>query len=216
VLRRPGVAAAVFPDGPERDVYNNAVLERGLGTAAREEAVQAMEAAYAARGVDRFAAWVHETDRLTAALLERRGYSVSEMTRAMGMDLAAIRLPRPDIELGPPDWKEYLRIGGLPPGLLAGIHPSAFHVVIGRLDGQSVAAGIALDIDGDCGIYNIGTLEHARRRGLGTAVTAALVHDARDRGCQTASLQSTAMAEGIYAAVGFRDLGRILEYAPRG
>ena len=87
MLRRPGVAAAVFPDGPERDVYNNAVLERGLGTAAREEAVQAMEAAYAARGVDRFAAWVHETDRLTAALLERRGYSVSEMTRAMGMGL---------------------------------------------------------------------------------------------------------------------------------
>ena len=31
------------------------------------------------------------------------------------------------------------------------------------------------------------------------------------RGCQTASLQSTQMAEGVYAAVGFSDLGRILE-----
>jgi hypothetical protein len=31
-------------------------------------------------------------------------------------------------------------------------------------------------------------------------------------GCSTASLQSTEMAERIYAEVGFRDLGRILEY----
>jgi hypothetical protein len=34
------------------------------------------------------------------------------------------------------------------------------------------------------------------------------------RGCSTASLQSTAMAERVYAAAGFRDLGRILEYVP--
>jgi len=45
-------------------------------------------------------------------------------------------------------------------------------------------------------------------------VTALLVHDAAARGCRTASLQSTAMAERVYAAVGFRDLGRILEYVP--
>jgi len=214
VTRLPGVTAAFFPEGPERGVYNNAVLERGLEAAARGAAVEAMETAYAAAGVDRFAAWVHETDRPMAADLERRGYALSETTRAMGMDLAAIRLPRPEIELGPPDWGEYVRIGELPPGLLDGIDPAAFHVVVGRLDGESVAAGIALDLDGDCGIYNVGTLAHARRRGMGTAVTAALVHDARDRGCETASLQSTPVAERIYAAVGFRDLGRILEYAP--
>jgi predicted GNAT family acetyltransferase len=56
------------------------------------------------------------------------------------------------------------------------------------------------------------TVEAARRRGLGTALTACHVHDAADRGCATASLQSTPMAERVYAAVGFRDLGRFLEY----
>jgi predicted GNAT family acetyltransferase len=40
------------------------------------------------------------------------------------------------------------------------------------------------------------------------------VHDALARGCRTASVQSTKMAERIYAAVGFRDLGQILEYVP--
>jgi hypothetical protein len=73
----------------------------------------------------------------------------------------------------------------------------------------------AFDHCGDCGIYNVGTLEHARRRGFRTALTALRVHEARARGCQTASVQSTEMAERVYAAVGFRDLGRILEYVPR-
>ena len=74
---------------------------------------------------------------------------------------------------------------------------------------------MAFDHGDDCRIYNIGTLAQARRRGLGSAVTALLLHDALARGCQTASLQSTEMAERVYATVGFRDLGRILEYAPR-
>jgi predicted GNAT family acetyltransferase len=60
-------------------------------------------------------------------------------------------------------------------------------------------------------VYNMSTREGARRRGLGAALTARVVHDAVARGCSTASLQSTAMAERIYAAVGFRDLGRFLE-----
>ena len=63
-------------------------------------------------------------------------------------------------------------------------------------------------------MFNMSTIEAARRRGLGTALTARHVHDAVDRGCSTASLQSTAMAERVYAAVGFRDLGRFLEYVP--
>jgi predicted GNAT family acetyltransferase len=77
-----------------------------------------------------------------------------------------------------------------------------------------VATALAFDEGTDCGIYNVGTVEHARRRGLGTALTVALLCDAADRGCHTASLQSTPMAERVYANVGFRDLGRILEFTP--
>jgi predicted GNAT family acetyltransferase len=58
------------------------------------------------------------------------------------------------------------------------------------------------------------TLEAARRRGLGSALRARYVHDALERGCSTASLQSTPLAERVYKAVGFRDLGRFLEYVP--
>jgi predicted GNAT family acetyltransferase len=64
------------------------------------------------------------------------------------------------------------------------------------------------------GVFNVSTLEPARRRGLGTAITAWLLRDALGRGCSTARLQSPAMAARNYAAVGFRDLGRIIEYVP--
>ena len=92
-------------------------------------------------------------------------------------------------------------------------HPTAFHVLVVRLAGENVAAAISLDFRGDCGIYNVATLQHARRRGLGTALTALHVQRAGAHGCSTATLQPTATAERVYARVGFHDLGRILEYA---
>jgi ribosomal protein S18 acetylase RimI-like enzyme len=173
-----------------------------------------MEAAYAAGGVDRFAAWVHETDAALRADLEARGYTLDTTTRAMGMALDDLRVAPPELELDAPEWPAYvawLESVGVPPGLLAGADPREFHLLIAR---GAVATALAFDLGDDCGIYNVGTLEHARRRGLGTALTARLLHDARARGRRTASLQATAMAERLYAALGFRDLGRILEFVP--
>jgi GNAT superfamily N-acetyltransferase len=212
--RHAGVAAAVFPDGPERTVFNNALLERGLSPHERSDAIDAMEAAYADEGIDRFAAWVHESDPAMRRDLERLGYTVEESTRSMGMPLDDDALSRPEIPLAPPDWGEHLRLLGVPAGFLASADPTVYHVVLARLDGETVATAIAYDLDGDCGIYNVVTLEQARRRGLATAVTALQLHDARARGCETASLQATPMAERLYAAAGFHDLGRILEYVP--
>jgi GNAT superfamily N-acetyltransferase len=215
VRRLPGAAAAVFPNAPEAAVYNNAVIERGLSRAEGEAAVDAVEAAYAEAGVTRFAAWAHESDRRLRATLERRGYVVDEVTRAMGAELDGVDLPRPDVDLGPADWREHLRIVGVPPGFLAGVDPRAFHVLVARLGGAGVATALAFDHEGDCGLSNVVTLEHARRRGLATALTALHLDAARRRGCVTASLQSSPAAERVYTAAGFRDLGRILEYARR-
>jgi GNAT superfamily N-acetyltransferase len=135
----------------------------------------------------------------------------------MVMSLDDIPPALPEVELGPLEWDEYLeylRIVGVPAGLLSSVNPSAFHILAARLAGENVATAIAFDHDGDCGIFNMSTLETARRRGLGTALTARHVHDAIERGSSTASVQSTPMAERVYAAAGFRDLGRFLEYVP--
>src|SRR3954452_21676800 len=88
VVRGAGVAAGVFPAEPQRGVYNNAVLERGLGACARAAAVDAMEAAYASAGIPRFAAWVHESDAAMREDVEARGYTLQESTCAMGLALS--------------------------------------------------------------------------------------------------------------------------------
>jgi len=212
----PGVTAAVFPAGFERTVYNNALLEPGLDRGGRATALDAVEAAYAAAGISGFAAWVHENDQPMRAALEQRGYVLDTTTRAMGMNLDDIAGPGPEVALGPATWAEYLALDGLPPDFLREADHAAFHVLAARIDGEMVAAALAYNFGDDCGIYNVGTVEKARRRGLGTALTAAQVHDARARGCKTASLQSTRIAERVYGAVGFRDLGRILEYVQAG
>lgn len=214
VIRSPGVAAAVFPDGPERAFLNNALLERQLSASGRADALAVMEEAYARAGITRFAAWVHETDEAMRADLQAADYAVAETTRAMGMALRDLPVPRPEICLVAPEWSEYLRIVGVPPDFARRADHGVFHVLIAAVDGTGAATAMSFDRGDDSGIYNVATLEHARRRGLGTALTALLAHDAMARGCRTATLQSTPMAEGIYAALGFRDLGRILEYVP--
>jgi predicted GNAT family acetyltransferase len=102
---------------------------------------------------------------------------------------------------------------GAPPGLYAGVDPARFQVLVSRRGDECPAMALGFAGEGDYGIYNVSTLEHARRRGLATALTARLAHDAAARGYLTATLQSTEMAERVYASVGFRDLGRILEFS---
>jgi GNAT superfamily N-acetyltransferase len=210
----PHVTVAVFPNEPEQSIYNNAILERELAPTERAAALEEMEELYAAARVSRFAAWVHETDVAMHEELRRRGYRVDTATRAMGMSLDGVSLPRSDIELATPGWREHLRLIDVSSALLRGFDLAALHLLVARRDGENVATGFAFDHDCDCGIYNVGTLERARRHGLGTALTSTLVQAAIGRGCRTASLQSTPMAERMYALVGFRDLGRIVEYMP--
>ena len=74
----------------------------------RTRAVERMEAAYASAGIDRFAAWVHESDERMRHELEARGYTLDTATRAMGMVVSDVRLPRPELDL------EAGRLAGLP------------------------------------------------------------------------------------------------------
>ena len=129
-----GVAVAVFPEGPERSVYNNALVERGLEEDERVDAVNLAEMVYATAGIERFAVWAHESEEALRRLLLSRGYALDTATRAMGLTLDAIRLPRPEVDLGPPDWREYVRLLGLPSSYLADADPAAYEVRIGRLE----------------------------------------------------------------------------------
>ena len=213
VHRLRNVDVAVFPNGPERSIYNNAVLARSITAAECDVAVDVLEDRYAAAGVSGHAVWMHEDDDDGRDVLERRGYRIVTSTRSMGMQRTEFRDPRTAIERAPAGWLEHKRNIGVDAELLRHLAQSAFSLLVAVDGGTSVATGLSFDRGGDCGIYNVTTVERARRRGIGAALTAELLRAAWRRGCETATLQSTPIAEGVYSSIGFRDLGRIIEYS---
>jgi ribosomal protein S18 acetylase RimI-like enzyme len=213
VHRLPGVDVAVFTAGPERDVFNNAVLHHGLAAPERRAAIEAMAETYADAGVTAYAAWVHDDDTPMLDDLAERGFTHQETTWAMGRALEGVR-PSGNLGHDASDWLDYLRVLELPPGLLTDADPSDFQVVVERLDGEPSSTGMTFDHDGDCGIFNVATLEAARGRGLASSVVASLLGRAAARGCTTATLQSTELARGVYSRQGFQEVGRILEHGP--
>jgi ribosomal protein S18 acetylase RimI-like enzyme len=217
LVRADAFAAGVFPNGPERDVFNNVLIRRGLGRVERGQAIDDLRSVYSKAGIDRFAAWAHDSDSQLRAELLARGFKLEESSRLMAMSLEGIELQPGEIEVERFDWQRYLaylRSEGLPEGLLSGVDPDAYHVFGIRVGGTDAATAIAFDHDGDCGIFNMGTLEPFRRRGLGTALLTRHLQEGAERGCSTASLQATPIAEGVYRSVGFQDLGHFFEYVP--
>jgi GNAT superfamily N-acetyltransferase len=79
----------------------------------------------------------------------------------------------------------------------------AEHGELGQL-----STGRTLPLDGVTEVMGVATLPSARRQGLGAAVTAALVDDARELGLDTVFLTASSPdVARIYAGIGFRPLG---------
>jgi ribosomal protein S18 acetylase RimI-like enzyme len=77
----------------------------------------------------------------------------------------------------------------------------------GNADGP-LAAGSAQPHGDVTEISGVGTLPHARGRGLATAVTSRLVVDARERGAEVVFLSAAdATVAAIYGRLGFREVG---------
>ena len=75
-------------------------------------------------------------------------------------------------------------------------------------DGATVAGHVVLDVNGAvAGIYDMGVLPGARRRGLGRSLTLAVVSRARAAGCASLTLNATGEGEPLYRTVGFESLG---------
>ena len=213
VHRLPHVSVAVFADQPEQSIYNNAILGHGL---ARPSAPP------------HWRRWRLCTPRQTSALSPPG--STKRIVGCVTSSRAAATPSTPrHARWGCRSTTSHCRgprsSSHQPHGastcassasrrLLRDLDPAALHLLVAQRGGESVATAFGFDHEGDCGIYNVGTLAHSRRRGFGTALTATLLHDALARGCRTASLQSTPAAERMYGALGFRDLGRIIEYTP--
>lgn len=76
---------------------------------------------------------------------------------------------------------------------------------VGYLDGEPVATATVFLTDGVAGLYFVMTVPEARRRGVGAAITSAVLRDARDSGSQYAVLGSSPAGRSVYEGLGFRE-----------
>jgi predicted GNAT family acetyltransferase len=91
---------------------------------------------------------------------------------------------------------------------------SPVRTVVARLDGRLVASAQGIDVGAAVAIYNVATLEEARGRGIGAAVTMAVVREAMAGGARFGVLESSAMGHAVYQRIGFRDIASLRVYGP--
>jgi GNAT superfamily N-acetyltransferase len=83
---------------------------------------------------------------------------------------------------------------------------------VGYLDRQPVSCS-GLIFTGDvAGIYWVGTLAAQRKLGLGAAITAHAVREARRRGFSRVCLQASELGAPVYRRMGFREIGTYLRF----
>jgi ribosomal protein S18 acetylase RimI-like enzyme len=89
-------------------------------------------------------------------------------------------------------------------------HIAAF---VAYVDGAPVSCAMTLVSHGVAGVFYVATVESARRRGLGDALTRMAARAGFDLGARAAWLGASEMGADLYRRIGFSDLGTtIVEY----
>ena len=79
-------------------------------------------------------------------------------------------------------------------------------VYAGYVDGRPVSASLGFAAGTTVGVYNVATLEGARGRGYGGAMTRHAIAEGRRAGATVAILQSSTMGRPVYESMGFREI----------
>ena len=90
--------------------------------------------------------------------------------------------------------------------------------LVAEADAEIASYVVAIDAADEGEILNLAVAEGGRRRGLGRALVQAIVDALAERGVRQVYLEvreSNAPARGLYAAFGFKDVGRRKAYYRR-
>lgn len=210
---------------PSHPVISNAAFRSNEDVDAGELIVRAKDF-FTARGRG-FSVWLRANqpadEDLASAASEAGLQLVFEMPEmVLGSPVEELPLPN-GVELRPLSearqaedyWKvaaaSYASIG-FPPevfggyGNHAGLLAENLAAFVAYLDGEPVSIAMTIVSHGVAGIYWVGSLEQARGRGLGRAVTAAATNAGFELGAKLASLQASTMGKPIYEAMGYETL----------
>jgi hypothetical protein len=171
-----------------------------------------------------FSVWVRAEqgeDRDLTAAAEEAGlktvYGMPEMVLRERLEPVS---PPPDVELSqlsepghaPDFWrvaKAAYATNGFPPEVFAGytrhegLLAENVATFVAYLDDEPVSIAMTIVSQGVAGIYWVGSVEAARGKGLGRAVTVAATNAGFDLGADIAALQASPMGEPIYLSLGY-------------
>ena len=85
------------------------------------------------------------------------------------------------------------------------VHRDKCALYLAYYDGQAVACGLVLMHGDVASLHVIATLQEFRNKGLGAAVTHALLLHAQQKGCKQAVLLASALGRPVYERLGFKE-----------
>lgn len=216
VLNLPGaIQATAAPIRPWYSIFNSVVVTDASELGGH---LQNLTSFYRRAGSHAWAVWVPPWLEGLDAPLASFGLKVDSTPLLMAAGIEEVDLePRTELDLMRDPTAEVvagvndLAHGVLPEWSMAPVFKNLDvrvrpHVAL--TDGEPAAALLALRFGGDCYFWFVGTAPACRGRGLASELMRHSPREAQKDGCTTATLESTAMAERMYAGLGFRSFGR--------
>lgn len=211
-----GVQATVVPVRPWYAIFNSVLYEE---PDALLRALPGLGLAFDAAGSRAWTVWVPPGEEALGDRLATEGFVRDSTPMLMAAGIGELDLER----------RTALTLHGAPtPTLVAGVNDAAHGILAGwsmravfadltdpsvrpylaTVDGRAACALLACETASDCYLWFVATVPEARDRGLASELVRHAIREAAARGCTSATLESTAMAESMYARLGFRSLGR--------
>jgi GNAT superfamily N-acetyltransferase len=219
LFEREGLLASVVPATPDRSMFNWVVARNGDALARSYDELARL---YRESGVRAFTVWVDPDDGARKDFLAARGHVLDASPRGMAADLSTMTLA--DLEgLDCRETRDVAMVGRLN-DLAYGFPGPAFSAALvsipfaenewrafeARVGGEPVGCGLTWDgPHGDVGVSCIATVSSARGHRIASRLLSYALSTARDRGMRTTSLQATSKGKGVYARLGYEDIGAI-------
>ncbi len=166
-------------------------------------------------------------------LLKQKGFYVAMDEPGMALPLAEMAMPPPvqHLDIRRVDLRDREGVSGFnriaemsfrrPIALAARVHRlagdagvsdaylDAMRFYIGYLGSSPHASASVMIGGGVVGVYTVGTLPEARRRGIASCMTAHALAEAHEEGLQIGVLHASVEGQGVYKRLGFRQMCRI-------
>ena len=216
LIELDGVQATLVPVREWFSIFNSVLY---ANPASLERHHTQLATAYADAGIRAWTVWVPPTDSETGAMLKDLGHQLDSTPMLFAADIQSLDLePVIDLDLDPDaSWQLVAEINdhahGVPQpwsmqAVFETMHDPASHLHIARADGAPASALIAREHEADCYFWFVATVPAARGRGIASELMRHALRQAHQRGCTTTTLESTKMAETLYANLGYQPLGR--------